>query len=152
MLERVFFDFNDDFYFKDFEVCVFFLEDCNYYVMENVLWVFECVCWLFIQGNVKQFNIVVLLDEVMGLIEVDNFKLDGLLLKVYVCIVFEQNILGLLIDLVVFINFDVKDGGDVLGDVYEYFLGNFVGVEGKNVGEFFIIKFIVSVIVEVLVL
>ena len=86
----------------------------------------------------------------MGLIEADNPKLDGLLPKVYVRTVLEQNTLGSLIDLVASINFDAKDGGDVLGDVYEYFLGNFAGAEGKNAGEFFTTKPIVSVIVEVL--
>jgi hypothetical protein len=75
---------------------------------------------------------------------------DGLLPKVYVRTVLEQNTLGSLIDLVASINFDAKDGGDVLGDVYEYFLGNFAGAEGKNAGEFFTTKPIVSVIVEVL--
>ena len=148
-LEKAFSDPNDDLYLKDPEARVSFLEDRNYYVMENVLWVPERARWPFIQGNAKQPNIAVLLDEAMGLVEADNPKLDGLLPKVYVKTVLEQNTLGKLIDLVATINFDAKDGGDVLGDVYEYFLGNFAGAEGKNAGEFFTTKPIVSVIVEV---
>ena len=114
-LERAFSDPNDDLYLKDPEARVSFLEDRNYYVMENVLWVPERARWPFIQGNAKQPNIAVLLDEAMGLIEADNPKLDGLLPKVYVRTVLEQNTLGSLIDLVASINFDAKDGGDVLG-------------------------------------
>lgn len=149
-LEKAFSDPNDDLYLKDPEARVSFLEDRNYYVMENVLWVPERARWPFIQANAKQPNIAVLLDEAMGLLEADNPKLDGLLPKVYVRTVLEQNTLGSLIDLVASINFDAKDGGDVLGDVYEYFLGNFAGAEGRNAGEFFTTKPIVSVIVEVL--
>ena len=113
-LEKAFADPNDDLYLKDPDTRVSFLEDHNYYVMENVLWVPERARWLFIQNNAKQPNIAVLLDEAMGLIEANNPKLDGLLPKVYVRTVLEQNTLGSLIDLVASINFDAKDGGDVL--------------------------------------
>lgn len=79
-LEKAFSDPNDDLYLKDPDARVSFLEDRNYYVMENVLWVPERARWPFIQGNAKQFNIAVLLDEAMGLIEADNpkFVVSGL--------------------------------------------------------------------------
>lgn len=134
-LEKAFSDPKDDLYLRDPEARVSFLEDRNYYLMENVLWVPERARWPFIQGNAKQPNIAVLLDEAMGLLEADNPKLDGLLPKVYVRTTLEQNTLGALIDLVATVSYDSKDGGDVLGDVYEYFLGNFAGAEGKNAGE-----------------
>ncbi|WP_051306443.1 type I restriction-modification system subunit M [Massilia alkalitolerans] len=150
VLATAFADPSDELYLRDAEDRITFLEDRNYYVMENVLWVPERARWAFIQANAKQTNIALLLDEAMGLIEADNPKLDGLLPKVYVKTTLEQNTLGSLIDLVASLTFDAKDGGDVIGDVYEYFLGNFAGAEGKNAGEFFTTKPIVSVIVEVL--
>ena len=149
-LTEAFADPDHELFLRDEQARAEFLEDRNYYVMENVLWVPERARWSFIQANAKQPNIPVLLDEAMGLIEADNPKLDGLLPKVYVKTTLEQNTLGSLIDEVAKIPFDAKDGGDVLGDVYEYFLGNFAGAEGKNAGEFFTTKPIVSVIVEVL--
>ena len=125
-------------------------EERDYYLMENVFWVPELARWSFIQAKAKQSNIALLLDEAMGLIEADNPKLENLLPKVYVKTVLETNTLGSLIDLVATVQFDAKDGGDVIGDVYEYFLGNFAGAEGKNAGEFYTTKPIVKVLVEVL--
>lgn len=149
-LETAFADPANDMYLKDAKARTKALEDRDYYTMENVFWVPERARWTFIQNNAKQPNVAVLLDEAMGLIEADNPKLDNLLPKVYVKTALEQNTLGSLIDLVATVQFDAKDGGDVLGDVYEYFLGNFAGAEGKNAGEFYTTKPIVKVLVEVL--
>lgn len=127
------------------------LADRDSYVMKNVLFIPEKARWDFLQAQAKQPNVALLLDDAMGLIEDENSKLAGLLPKVYVKTVLEANTLGSLIDLVATVDFgDPEHGGDVLGDVYEYFLGNFAGAEGKNAGEFFTTKPIVSVIVEVL--
>jgi type I restriction enzyme M protein len=149
-LEAAFADPAHDLYLKEAKARAKALEERDYYTMENVFWVPELARWPHIQANAKQPNVAVLLDEAMGLIEADNPKLDNLLPKVYVKTALEQNTLGSLIDLVATIQFDAKDGGDVLGDVYEYFLGNFAGAEGKNAGEFYTTKPIVKVLVEVL--
>ncbi len=150
-LEEAFADSsNEDLYLRHEDSRVVALENRDYYTMANVLWVPEKARWPFIQANAKQPKIAVLLDEAMGLVEEENPKLDGLLPKVYVKTVLEPNTIGSLIDLVATIEFDPADGGDVLGDVYEYFLGNFAGSEGKNAGEFYTSSSIVNVLVEVL--
>jgi type I restriction enzyme M protein len=149
-LKAAFADPEHDLYLKNANARAAALEERDYYTMENVFWVPERARWPFIQANAKQSKIAVLLDEAMGLIETDNPKLDNLLPKVYVKTVLEVNTLGSLIDLVATVQFDAKDSGDVIGDVYEYFLGNFAGAEGKNAGEFYTTKPIVNVLVEVL--
>lgn len=140
-----------DLYVEDEELRQVALENRDSYTMKNIMYVPEQARWAFLQSNAKQPTIALLLDEAMGLIEDENPKLAGLLPKVYVKTTLEQNTLGSLIDLVATIEFgDPQHGGDVLGDVYEYFLGKFAGSEGKNAGEFFTTKPIVNVIVEVL--
>lgn len=140
-----------DLFLEDEEERAAALEDRDSYLMKNVLYVPEKARWPFLQSNAKQPNIALLLDEAMGLIEEENPKLADLLPRVYVKTALEKNTLGSLIDLVATVQFGEAEGeGDILGDTYEYFLGNFAGAEGKNAGEFFTTKPIVSVIVEVL--
>ena len=142
---------DDDMFVEDESSRIAALAVRDSYLMKNVLFIPEKARWDFLQGRAKQPNIALLLDEAMGLIEDENPKLAGLLPKVYVKTVLEANTLGSLIDQVATVDFgDPEHGGDILGDVYEYFLGNFAGAEGKNAGEFFTPKPIVSVIVEVL--
>ena len=140
-----------DLFIEDVELRQEALTIRDSYTMKNVLYVPEKARWPFLQGSAKQPLIALLLDQAMELLEDENPKLAGLLPKVYVKTTLEVNTLSSLIDLVATIEFgDPAHGGDVLGDVYEYFLGNFAGSEGKNAGEFFTTKPIVSVIVEVL--
>lgn len=127
------------------------LEIRDNYTENNIFWVPEKARWSFIQANAKQPDIATKLDEAMTLIEKDNPKLSGLLPKVYVRTHLEANTIGSLIDLVATIEFGKGEhAGDILGDVYEYFLGNFAGSEGKNAGEFYTTKPIVKVLVEVM--
>ena len=150
-LSEAFADPANEFYLEDESLRQVELEERDYYKATNTFWVPENARWSFIQANAKQPNIPVLLDEAMRLVEEDNPKLANLLPKVYVRTTLEQNTLGTLIDLVASIDFGQGENkGDVLGDVYEYFLGNFAGAEGKNAGEFYTTSSIVNIIVEVL--
>ena len=60
--------------------------------------------------------------------------------------------LGELIDLISGIGFKSDDGQsrDILGRVYEYFLGEFAGAEGKRGGEFYTPRSVVRTMVEML--
>lgn len=150
-LAEAFADPSNEFYLEDESLRLVELEERDYYRATNTFWIPESARWSFIQANAKQSNIAVLLDDAMRLVEEDNPKLANLLPKVYVRTTLEQNTLGTLIDLVASIDFGQGEHkGDVLGDVYEYFLGNFAGAEGKNAGEFYTTSSIVNVIVEVL--
>lgn len=128
------------------------LEDKDEYIVYNIFFVFEFVCWNYLIFKVKLFEIGKLVDDVMEFIEVGNLQLKGVLLKVYVCQNFDVIVLGELIDLIGNIVLgDVKVCFvDVLGYVFEYFFGEFVLVEGKQGGQFYMLKFIVSLLVNML--
>lgn len=142
-----------DFYFFDVEDCVVVVEECDYYIMVNVFWVLGLVCWEIICVNVKQVDIGICIDLVLDVIEVDNFCFKGILDKCFGCVQLEFGKLGELIDFIFIIGFG---GGlkvqDLLGEVYEYFFGQFVNVEGKKGGQFYMFVSVVKVFVEVLVL
>lgn len=114
---------NVDFFIEDKTDRAAAMEERDYYTMENVFWVAEKARWPFLQANAKQPHLAGLLDDAMRLIEAENPKLNNLLPKVYVRTALEPNTLGALVDLAASLHFThTEDGGDLLGDVYEYFL------------------------------
>ena len=127
------------------------LEDVDEYRKFNVFWVPKKARWPFIQSNAKQPDVGQVLDEAMDAIERDNPALKGVLPKDYSRLSLDKSRLGELIDLISTIGFSNKDGGkDVLGRIYEYFLGLFADAEGKNGGQFYtpasIVKLLVGMI------
>ncbi|MCP4996439.1 MAG: N-6 DNA methylase, partial [Gammaproteobacteria bacterium] len=93
-----------------------------------------------------------LIDNALGGTEADNPKLKGVRNKLYTRLQIDQAKLGELIDLVATIPFEHEslDSKDILGHVYEYFLGQFALAEGKKGGQFYTPKSIVSLIVQML--
>lgn len=93
-----------------------------------------------------------LIDNALEAIEHDNPKLKGVLHKRYTQLQIDQAKLGELIDLVATIDYDHASlsSKDILGHVYEYFLGQFALAEGKKGGQFYTPKSIVSLIVQIL--
>ena len=88
----------------------------------------------------------------MDLIEKENPSLKGVLPKTYARAEIDKRLLGELVDLIGTIGFTQVDHGadDVLGRVYEYFLGRFAASEGRNAGEFYTPRSVVRVLVEML--
>ncbi len=107
-------------------------EDPDEYLAENVFWVPKGARWSHLQANAKQPTIGKLIDEAMAAIEAANPGLKGVLPKDY-----NRPALDKLIDLVSGIATGEPDdkAKDILGRVYEYFLGGFAGAEGKRGGE-----------------
>lgn len=107
---------------------------------------------LISQANAKQTTIGKLIDEAMLAIEKENASLKGVLPKEYARPALNAVMLGELIDLIS--NIALGEGQDtardVLGRVYEYFLGEFAGSEGKRGGEFYTQRSVVRVLVEML--
>ncbi len=104
-------------------------------------------------GTTKKFSSVGhLIDNALEAIEADNVKLKGVLNKLYTRLQIDQAKLGELIDLIATIPFAHKslDSKDILGHIYEYFLGQFALSEGKKGGQFYTPKSIVSLIVQML--
>lgn len=128
------------------------VEDRNEYASANVFWVPELARWSHLQDHAKQPDIGVLIDNAMDLIEADNPSLKGVLPKQYARAEIDKRLLGELVDLIGTIGFTNTDHGadDVLGRVYEYFLGQFASSEGKRAGEYYTPRTIVRVLVEML--
>jgi len=125
------------------------LEDVDEYRRFNVFWVPKNARWSYIQSNAKQPSIGQIIDEAMDLIEKDNPSLKGVLPKDYSRQQLDKSRLGELIDLISTIGF-TGSGKDVLGRVYEYFLGLFADAEGKNGGQFYTPESIVKLLVAMI--
>ncbi|NLK71455.1 MAG: SAM-dependent DNA methyltransferase [Clostridiales bacterium] len=124
-----------------------FEEDRDAYVEDNVFFVPPVARWEFIKKSAKQSTIGQIIDEAMIVIERENKNLKGVLPKNYARPELDKTKLGELIDLFSF-NLGSKEAKaqDVLGRVYEYFLGKF----GSSEGEFYtppsIVKMLVGMI------
>ncbi len=127
-------------------------EDKDEYLAENVFWVPKEARWSHLQANAKLPTIGTLIDDAMRAIEKDNESLKGVLSKDYARPALNKVMLGELIDLIsgVTLNETGQKSTDVLGRVYEYFLGQFAGAEGKRGGEFYTPRSVVRVLVEML--
>lgn len=127
-------------------------EDRDEYAAKNVFWVPKQGRWNNLQKNAKQPNIGVLIDNAMEAIEKDNQTLKGVLPKDYARPALDKQRLGELIDLIGTIGLGDQESRkkDVLGQVYEYFLGQFADAEGKKGGQFYTPQSIVKLLVEML--
>ncbi|MBS0176881.1 MAG: SAM-dependent DNA methyltransferase, partial [Nitrospira sp.] len=129
------------------------LEERDYYTMANVFWVPAAARWEAIRANAKQADIGTRIDQALDAIEADNPRLKGILDKRFGRAQLEPGKLGELIDLISTIGFTSSEGHhakDLLGEVYEYFLGQFASAEGKKGGQFYTPASVVKVLVEVL--
>ncbi|MEP2828958.1 class I SAM-dependent DNA methyltransferase [Parvibaculum sp.] len=127
-------------------------EDPDAYAADNIFWVPKEARWSHLQANAKQSGIGKLIDEAMIAIEKRNESLKGVLPKEYARPALNAVMLGELIDLISGIALGQERGQsrDVLGRVYEYFLGQFAGSEGKRGGEFYTPRSVVRTMVEML--
>ena len=92
-----------------------------------------------------------LIDDALGAIEADNPRLKNLLDKRFARTPLPIDKLGELVDLISTIGFGAGEKArDVLGQVYEYFLGQFANAEGKKGGQFYTPESVVRVLVEIL--
>jgi len=145
-------------------------EDQDEYKAENVFWVPALARWKTLQDSAKlppgteievtngkktTYKITStgkLIDDALDAVEKENPKLKGVLNKTYTQLQLDPANLSSLIDLIATIPFEHADlhAKDILGHVYEYFLGQFAMAEGKKGGQYFTPKSIVSLIVDML--
>lgn len=141
----------DDLHLPDSADHAEMLEERDYYTMANVFWVPEKARWETIRAQAKQPDIGTRIDAALDAIEAENPRLKNILDKRYGRAQLEPGKLGELIDLVSTIGFGAgAHAKDVLGEVYEYFLGQFASAEGKRGGQFYTPASVVQVLVEVL--
>lgn len=127
-----------------------FEEDRDEYEAENIFWVPKEARWDYIKDNAKDPKIGQYIDDGMILIEKENPTLKGVLDKRYARPELDKRRLGELIDLISTIKLHSNDEKDLLGRVYEYFLGQFASSEGKNGGEFYTPTSVVKTLVEMI--
>jgi type I restriction enzyme M protein len=131
-----------------------FLEDRDEYRSHNVFWVPAEARWESIQAKAKLPEIGQVIDTAMDLIEKENPVIRGVLPRNYGRVGLDKGRLGQLVDLIGSIGFTETDdhgSDDVLGRVYEYFLGQFAGKEtGKDAGAFYTPRSVVKTLVEML--
>ena len=126
-------------------------EDKDEYLAENIFWVPKEARWSYLRDNDKQPNIGVLIDDAMDAIERDNPALKGVLPKEYAKERLDKRRLGELIDTFSNITFGAgHESKDLLGRIYEYFMGMFADAEGKRGGQFYTPRSIVRLLVNML--
>lgn len=139
-------------YFNDAEIVREILEDRDQYIAERVYVLPEEAHWSYIVKNAKQPNIKEILDNAMKLIEAENEDLVGVLPRIYRSTNLPVENLASLIEIFSRDTFSASsdDAVDVLGRVFEYFIGNFASSEGNRGGQFFTPSSIVELLVAML--
>lgn len=129
-----------------------FEEEKDAYAEKNVFWVPKNARWENIQNNAKKPEIGKIIDDAMSAIEKENKTLKGVLQKDYARPDLDKRMLGELVDLISSIELGDKASKqkDLLGRVYEYFLGKFASAEGKLGGQFYTPTCIVKLLVEMI--
>ena len=127
-------------------------EDKDEYKAENVFFVPEIARWTHLRSNAKLPTIGKIVDAAMDAIEKENPSLNGVLPKVYARGNLDPTNLGGLIDEISKIALgDAKArSADILGHVFEYFLGEFALAEGKKGGQFYTPRSVVELLIEML--
>ncbi|MBF0621733.1 MAG: SAM-dependent DNA methyltransferase [Magnetococcales bacterium] len=128
-----------------------YIDMVEFYAMENVFYLPEESRWSYIQKHAKQDDLAVKIDTAMTTVEKKNRSLKGALPDNYFSrLGLESSKLAALIDAISNID-TVKDKTeDIVGRVYEYFLGKFAAKEGKGGGEFYTPKSVVNLIAEMI--
>jgi type I restriction enzyme M protein len=128
------------------------LESRDEYTAEGVFWVPPEARWEFLQSKAKQPEIGKIIDAAMDAVEVENPSLRGVLPKNFARPSLDVRRLGELVDLIAGLGLGGAEHRekDLLGRVYEYFLGRFASQEGKGGGEFYTPRSVVKLLVEMI--
>lgn len=128
-----------------------YVDMVEFYAMKNVFYLPEDARWSYIQKQAKQDDIAVKIDTALHTVEKNNKALKGALPDNYFSrIGLDQSKLAALIDSINNIDTVEDNEEDVVGRVYEYFLGKFAATEGKGGGEYYTPKCVVNLLTEML--
>ena len=123
----------------------------EFYTMKNVFYLPEESRWSYIQGRAKQDDLAIIIDTALATVEKKNQALKGALPDNYFSrLGLDPGKLAALIDTISNIDTVADKKEDVVGRVYEYFLGKFAAAEGKGGGEFYTPKCVVNLIAEMI--
>ena len=128
------------------------LESRDEYTAEGVFWVPPEARWSHLQANAKQPEIGKVIDAAMDAVEAENPSLRGVLPKNFARPSLDVRRLGELVDLIAGLGLGSAEHRekDLLGRVYEYFLGKFASQEGKGGGEYYTPRSVVKLLVEMI--
>lgn len=129
------------------------LQSKSRYLSEGVFMIPDKAQWSFLQDNSGNSDISQIIDDAMRVIEAENpEQLQDVLPKEFVRINLEPSIITELINRISSLTFgkSIEEERDALGQVYEYFLGEFADAEGKRGGEFYTPPTLVRLLVEIL--
>lgn len=151
-LEKLLSDPNSSSFISDVTAREYYLNQKDPYTARGVFYVPEKARWEYLQKFAMSHDIGKYIDKALEEIENANPQLKGILPKVYITTPLESHILGELINIFSKIKFnhEFDKEKDILGRVYEYFLGQFASAEGKRAGQFFTPRSIVKLLVEIL--
>ena len=128
-----------------------YLEIPEFYAMKNVFFLPQESRWSFVMDRAKQDDIALVVDTALHTIEKNNSQLKGALPDNYFSrLNLDPSKLAALLDTINNISTTHDEEEDVVGRIYEYFLGRFAAAEGKGGGEFYTPKSIVNLIAEML--
>lgn len=128
-----------------------FVDNIAFYTKDNVFYLPPVCRWSYIMENAKQDDIALKIDTALFTIEKTNPSLKGALPDNYYSrLQIDTNKLASLLDEINKIDTQKDREQDIIGRVYEYFLGKFALAEGKGKGEFYTPKCIVNLIAEMI--
>jgi len=128
-----------------------YIEMVEFYTMKNVFYLPEASRWSYISSQAKQDDLAIKIDTAMTTVEKNNKALKGALPDNYFSrLGLDGSKLAALIDTISNIDTVADKKEDVVGRVYEYFLGKFAAAEGKGGGEFYTPKDVVNLIAEMI--
>ena len=133
-----------------------YVDMVEFYAKDNVFYLPETSRWDYISKNAKQDDIAVKIDTALHTVEKNNKSLRGALPDNYFSrLGLDASKLAALIDSINNIDTVARQEGaaseeDIVGRVYEYFLGKFAATEGKGGGEFYTPKCVVNLIAEMI--
>ena len=125
-------------------------EERDCYIAENIFYVPKKARWEYLVEHSKDNNVGEIIDDALIAIEKENTSLKNVLPKDYNSPTMRNVNLGELIDLFTNIKVGTKEAKekDLLGRIYEYFLGQFAKNELQKGGEFYTPACLVRTMVE----
>ncbi|WP_271855116.1 type I restriction-modification system subunit M [Patiriisocius marinus] len=156
ILKGLFAQEDSEYYTTDKEEQNYVLEDPDEYLSKNVYIIPEKATFQFLQDNAEQDNIKVLVDEAFDILDetlaANRPDLKGILPRIFVKSQLTAKQVAGLINLLSNPKLSEKENpdSDILGRVYEYYIGKFAIAEGSGAGQFFTPGSIVRLLVEMI--
>ena len=149
-------DKKSDYYTIDEDEINYVLEDADEYISKNTYILPREATWEYLKENAEQDDIKVKVDGAFDLMDqaIANYRddLKGILPRIFVKSQLSAAQVGGIINLFSHKKFSERENpeSDVLGRIYEYYIGKFAIAEGSGAGQFFTPGSIVRLLVEML--